>query len=186
MPWAGSPKQRDIDHVEPAQNAVDDRPENRVVVGIGDRDGERRAKTHAVFRALDPNPVVSISVHGDPCVLSEVIPPSPVALRRTSHSAVIASQRVGAERRPMTGSTKQSIAPSKERMDCFVARAPRNDGGELCIQFSDLSKDVNPRSRGAIRPRLAFISRPRKQRAQGMPGAQCTRSLACEIKSTRA
>ena len=64
MPWAGSPKQRDIDHVEPAQNAVDDRPENRVVVGLGDRDGERRAKTHAVFRALDPNPVVSISVHG--------------------------------------------------------------------------------------------------------------------------
>src|SRR5258705_12244437 len=66
MPWAGSRKQRDIDHVEPAQNAVDDRPENRVVVGIGDRDGERRAKAHAVFRALDPNPVVSTSVHGDP------------------------------------------------------------------------------------------------------------------------
>ncbi len=65
-----------------------------------------------------------------PAVLSEVIPPSPVALRRTSHSAVIASE------------AKQSIAPSKERMDCFVARAPRNDGGELCIQFSDLSKDV--------------------------------------------
>jgi hypothetical protein len=41
---------------------VDDRPENRVVVGIGDRDGDRRAKTHAVFRALDPNPVVSTSV----------------------------------------------------------------------------------------------------------------------------
>lgn len=55
-----------IDHVEPAQNAVDDRPEDRVVVGIGDRDGERRAKAHAVLRALDPNPVVSISVHGDP------------------------------------------------------------------------------------------------------------------------
>jgi hypothetical protein len=24
---------------------------------------------------------------------------------------------------------KQSISPRKERMDCFVARAPRNDGG---------------------------------------------------------
>src|SRR5258705_13753267 len=119
-----------------------------------------------------------------PVVLSEVIPPSPVALRRTSHSAVIASQRVGAKRRPMTGSAKQSIAPSKERMDCFVARAPRNDGGELCIQFSDLSKDVNPRSRGAIRPRLAFISRPRKQRAQGMPGARCARTLVCDKKQT--
>src|SRR5665213_3713471 len=43
-------------------------------------------------------------------------------------SAVIASQRVGAKRRPRTGSAKQSMPPQKERMDCFVARAPRNDG----------------------------------------------------------
>src|SRR6476660_3441278 len=63
---ASSPEQRDIDYVEPAKNAVDDRPQDRMVVGVGDRDGERRAKTHAVFRALDANPVVSISVHGDP------------------------------------------------------------------------------------------------------------------------
>ena len=76
---------------------------------------------------------------------------------------------------------KQSIAPSKERMDCFVARAPRNDGGEPCIQFSDLSQGVNPRSRGAMRPRLAFISRPRKQRAQGKPGARRTRGLVCKL-----
>jgi hypothetical protein len=33
---------------------------------------------------------------------------------------VIASQRVGAKRRPMTGSAKQSIAHRKS-MDCFVA-----------------------------------------------------------------
>jgi hypothetical protein len=46
-----------------------------------------------------------------------------------SHLNVIASQRVGAKRRPMTGSAKQSISPCKGRMDCFVARAPRNDGG---------------------------------------------------------
>jgi hypothetical protein len=37
-----------------------------------------------------------------------------------SRSIVIASQRVGATRRPMTGSTKQSITQRK-RMDCFVA-----------------------------------------------------------------
>jgi hypothetical protein len=67
-------------------------------------------------------------------------------------------------------------------MDCFVARAPRNDGGEPCIQFSDLSKDVNPRSRGAMRPRLAVISRPRKKRAQGKPGARCTRGLVCNVR----
>jgi hypothetical protein len=34
---------------------------------------------------------------------------------------VIASQRVGAKRRPMINSAKQSIAQRKERMDCFVA-----------------------------------------------------------------
>jgi hypothetical protein len=37
-------------------------------------------------------------------------------------SSVIASQRVGAKRRPMTGSAKQSMYPRvPARMDCFVA-----------------------------------------------------------------
>jgi hypothetical protein len=36
-------------------------------------------------------------------------------------SFVIASQRVGALRRPMTGSAKQSISPRRKRLDCFVA-----------------------------------------------------------------
>jgi hypothetical protein len=36
--------------------------------------------------------------------------------------SVIASQRVGAKRRPMTGSAKQSILLSfRGKMDCFVA-----------------------------------------------------------------
>ena len=30
--------------------------------------------------------------------------------------------------RPMINSAKQSIVPCKEKMDCFVASAPRNDG----------------------------------------------------------
>jgi hypothetical protein len=34
---------------------------------------------------------------------------------------VIASQRVGAKRRPMTGSANQSRAPHAEKLDCFVA-----------------------------------------------------------------
>ena len=46
---------------------------------------------------------------------------------------------------------------------------------------------TTPRSRGAMRPSCARTVSPRNQRAQGMPGAQCTHSLACEIKqSTRA
>jgi hypothetical protein len=41
--------------------------------------------------------------------------------------AVIASQRVGAKRRPMTGSAKQSIVPHT-RMNGLLRRcAPRND-----------------------------------------------------------
>jgi hypothetical protein len=36
-------------------------------------------------------------------------------------NAVIAIQRVGAKRRPMINSAKQSIHPRQERMDCFVA-----------------------------------------------------------------
>src|SRR5260370_6982227 len=35
--------------------------------------------------------------------------------------SVIASQRVGAKRRPMTGSAKHSIAPQGSKLDCFVA-----------------------------------------------------------------
>src|SRR5260370_14298081 len=50
---------------------------------------------------------------------------------------VIASQRVGAKRRPMTGSAKRSIPQRKESMDCFVARAPRNDGCKSCDSNSN-------------------------------------------------
>src|SRR5258706_6615753 len=92
-----------------------------------------------------------------PAVLSEVIPPSPVALRRTSHSAVIASE------------AKQSIAPSKERMDCFVARAPRNDGGELCIQFSDLSRCESAISRRDTPEACVHLS-PSKSEGAGNAG----------------
>jgi hypothetical protein len=41
---------------------------------------------------------------------------------------------------------------------------------------------TTPRSRGVIRPRFCKNrSRLDKQRAQGKPGGQCTRGLACEI-----
>jgi hypothetical protein len=41
--------------------------------------------------------------------------------------------------------------------------------------------DVNPRSRDAIAPEL-MNDPPRIERAQGKPGAQCTRSLAWQSK----
>jgi hypothetical protein len=57
--------------------------------------------------------------------------------------SVIASQRVGAERRPMTSSAKQSSFPGK-KLDCFVASAPRNDGGECGIYIPNTSFCILP------------------------------------------
>jgi hypothetical protein len=66
--------------------------------------------------------------------------------------SVIASQRVGAERRPMTGSAKQSSFPGK-KLDCFVASAPLrkrfafvagNDGGECGIYTPNTSFCILP------------------------------------------
>ena len=56
-------KQRKINHIQPTQDAVDDRPEYRVVGGVGYRHGKGRTKAHAVFCSLDSNSVKAISVH---------------------------------------------------------------------------------------------------------------------------
>jgi hypothetical protein len=57
------PKQCEVDNVQPAQNAVDDCPEYRMVVGVRYRDGKSAAKAHAILRTLDSNSVVAIFVH---------------------------------------------------------------------------------------------------------------------------
>jgi hypothetical protein len=44
-----------------------------------------------------------------------------VVVRKGRFETVIASQRVGAKRRSMINSAKQSIAPHNAIMDCFVA-----------------------------------------------------------------
>src|SRR5438093_7796571 len=41
------------------------------------------------------------------------------------------------------------------------------------------------RSRDAFRPRLASISPPKRERAQGRPGARCTRGLVCHLRTRR-
>ena len=46
-------KQHVIDHIKPVEEAVDDRPQHRMVVGVGDRDSERGAKTNAVLSAFN-------------------------------------------------------------------------------------------------------------------------------------
>jgi hypothetical protein len=68
---------------------------------------------------------------------------------------------------------KQSIATPRRKLDCFVAFAPRNDVASI--------SDMPPRIPRRDAPGLC-INCPRQQRAQGMPGARCTRSLACKVK----
>ena len=50
---------------------------------------------------------------------------------------------------------------------------------------SNITIDMCPRSRGAMRPSCAETLSLEKQRAQGMPGARCARSRACSVVNTR-
>src|ERR1700686_4540924 len=52
-----------------------------------------------------------------------------------------------------------------------------------CFRRDDEIEDTPPHSRGTLLPESCQNDPP--QRAWGMPGAQCTRSLACKVKSTR-
>ena len=60
------------------------------------------------------------------------------------------------------------IAARKEEWIAFASL--RNDG---C--------DIVSRSRGSKSPRFAINVAPQNQRAQGRPGARCTRGLACNV-----
>jgi hypothetical protein len=57
-------------------------------------------------------------------------------------------------------------------MDCFASLA-------MTARYTP------PPSRGALAPGLCIFLRLEKQRAQGKPGARCTRSLAWCVKNTR-
>ena len=48
------------------------------------------------------------------------------------------------------------------------------------------TKNMTPRSRGAMRPRFAEIPFPPNGREQGMPGARCTRGLVCKVRKENA
>ena len=53
---------------------------------------------------------------------------------------------------PSLRATRSSPSCNDRRMDCFVARAPRND---VVSWFEFQRADARPRSRGAMRPRFA-------------------------------
>src|ERR1700692_81281 len=60
---------------------------------------------------------------------------------------VIASQRVGAKRRPMTGSAQQSMSPHGDIMDCFGATLLAMTEEFSTASFRGDAKASNPESR---------------------------------------
>ena len=88
------------------------------------------------------------------------------------------SLRAVSDRRPSLRAKRSNPSSRKES---WIASSQ----GLLAMTLPQFPKQT-PRSRGAMRPSFARIVSPLcNQRAQGMPGAQCTRSLACSEKSIR-
>ena len=85
-------------------------------------------------------------------------------------------------------SHERRVGPHQQRTTPQVGRAVQHPGrattGGADLAFSN-SRDIRPRSRGAIAHEFCSILPLKKQRAQEAPGARCTRSLACSEKSTR-
>ena len=76
--------------------------------------------------------------------------------------------------RVIASEAKQSMEPRKERMDCFVA------------SLLAMTTNIGARPRRASRARFAKYVPPSEiQRAQGMPGGRCARSLVCKKTNTR-
>ena len=68
---------------------------------------------------------------------------------------------------------------SRFRVRCFAS--PRNDGVWVASSPQRRQTQIHKqlRARDATRPSCAFVFRPGKQRAWGMPDARCTRGLVC-------
>ena len=72
----------------------------------------------------------------------------------------------------------------------MTTSSPRVARRTSLIQLSNSDEGASPRSRGAMRPEFCVTSTLfSEQRAQGKPGARCTRGLVCNLcegKRTRA
>ena len=124
---------------------------------------------------------------------------------------VIASQRVGAKRRPMTGSAKQSIFPGTRhgllrfarndgyrltRCNSFTRHVTRMSGAisglRLCRHTDSIVKQregVRPHCRGAMRPGFASVATLKEKEGAGKTGCALhprSRVQKCTKKRTRA
>src|SRR6202035_4094376 len=79
----------------------------------------------------------------------------------------------------IASAAKQSILSLLGEMDCFVARAPRNDAVGVLILFK---QQIRVRVLAAGGARAMHVVVPPKKREQGMPDARCTRGLVCKWK----
>jgi hypothetical protein len=91
--------------------------------------------------------------------------------------SVTASQRVGAKRRPTTGSATQSICRVTKEDGLLRRFASRNDVASSHI--SAFSRRDAPELFNQHVPRNREGAGDPQERAQGKPGAPGTRSLAC-------
>jgi hypothetical protein len=87
-----------------------------------------------------------------------------------SHSRAMTQSTWHAPSGSLRAQRSNPSSRAKGGMDCFVARAPRND----------VERDAVSHSRGTNARGFHFVV-PRQQREQGMPGARCTRGLVCKI-----
>jgi hypothetical protein len=98
--------------------------------------------------------------------------PSQVSLEywiaRSSRAMTVGNGRIS--RPSLRAQAKQSMAPRKGRLDCFVALL-------LAMTWLKFHTQLRILAAGGAR---GFAETSANQRAQGMPGAQCTRSLACD------
>ena len=85
---------------------------------------------------------------------------------------------------------KPSLRGAKRRSNPFFLHAARwiasrslSSGARSRdpLARNDVAPIIRSRSRDINCPSLASRSAPRKQRAQGKPGARCTRSLVCSV-----
>ena len=111
--------------------------------------------------------------------------PRRVAKRRQGWRRAVCTLR---SRRPACGKrsdfTRHTKNPGEEdspRAQC-VDRAPHPN--PLPVRTGRGRRDTTPHSRSAIAPELCADHPQKKQRAQGMPGARCTHSLACKMKTS--
>ncbi len=116
------------------------------------------------------------------------LPPRNSRARKARSRPAMATGKTKASPRIFEGSRSQprqslGVLPSNfagtRQVDLDFERSIRGYVASLAMTLIDMS----PRSRGVNRPSLEMSLRP--QRAQGMPGARCTRSPACrKQKST--